>query len=228
MPVAPFVPLISTGIGALFGAHGSKTPASATTEAQGQALQAQAGVAGQASNLSKYLQQQASYTTPALGRAMGYYDTLLRGNRAAMQQATAGAAGQISDTAKGAAMNLERMGVTGGQKVQAMADLARQSQGQLGQLSVGVQPGAAQALAGIGQTGLNTSAQALQGLSTAGNIYSSLIGGQRGLEQQQYGRQQQFGSMLGQMVGQGLNIASNMWSNRDGGDQRVTPYQMGF
>lgn len=208
MPVAPFVPLISTGIGALFGAKGSDTPSQATTQAQGQTIGQAQGAAGDVSNLSKYLQTQGRMTAPALGRAMGYYETLLNGNRSAMNQAVAPESGRITDASKGAAMNLERMGVTGGQKQQAQADLARQTGGQLGQLTLGMRSQAAGALSDIGKTGLGLSGQALQGFGRAGDIYTNILRGQGQLENQQYGRQQDVGRSIGSLIGPAVDAFS--------------------
>lgn len=209
MPVAPFVPLIASGVGALFGSKSSSTPNAATTGAMGQTLQSGMNTAGNVSGLSKYLATQGQMAAPAFGRAMSYYQTLLGGNRAAMQQAVAPAAGQITDAAKGQQMNLERMGIVGGARDQARAEIARQAGGQLGGLTVGVQAGAADQLGRMGQAGLGMVSQGVQGLGTAGNIYSQLLSRQSGVNQMTYNRQQQQGSSLAGLIMPVLNTFAN-------------------
>lgn len=180
-----------------------------TTPAQSASLSATSQTAGQQSQLAGYLQKQGMMTAPALGQAQSYYSTLLNGNRAAMQQAVSPEANAIADTTKGAQMNLERMGVTGGQKIQAMADLNRQAAGQQGQLTVGVRPAAAQQLTQIGQIGLGAQTGALSGLSGAASTYSNLLGQSTNIANTQYQRNQQMGQMVGGLVSTGLQTYAN-------------------
>lgn len=215
MPVAPFVPLISSGIGALFG--GSKSDQPNMTPQQQQAYSGATGAAGQMTGLSKMLQQQGALGAPAYGQAINYYQTLLQGNRGAMQAAVAPAANQIADNYKGSQMNLERLGIQGGQKLQAEAELNRQKAGQLGQLTVGLQPMAAQALGNLGVQGANMIGQAGNLQGQAGNIYAGLLGQQTQMANTQYNRNQDFGSSLSKIVGQGLGGALDWWKSRGGG-----------
>jgi len=218
MPVAPFAPVIASGIGALFGSRdsGPKAAGGQSLSADQTALmQSQTRSADQATSLSKYLQKQAQYSAPAFGRAMGYYSTLLNGNRGAMQQAVAPEAAGITDAAKGATMNLERLGVTGGQKVQAQADLARQTGGQLGQLTVGLRPQAANALGNMGAQGMGFAGQALQGLTGAGSIYANALKQTTDIANTQYDRNKQTGASLAGLIMPTLNA----WASFRKGDQ---------
>ncbi len=228
MPVAPFAPLIGSGLGMLFGGKKSDQP---QMTPQQQATYGQAMQTGKdMSSMSKYLMQQSKMGAPAYGKAVDYYSTLLGGDRAKMQQAVAPAAGQISDTYRGAQANLERMGIRGGGRDQAMAELNRQQAGQLGQLTVGMQPMAAQQLGQLGQQGMGFAAQGLQGLSSAGNLYSSLLGQQTRMADTQYDRNKEFGGSLGSLITSGLKGATEWWANRgDGGNSsgpwRGVPYR---
>lgn len=89
---------------------------------------------------------------PAMRSAISYYDALLRGDRAKQMQAIAGPTAQITDLYRGAESNLQRSGVRGGVKDLAQAELGRTRASEIGQLTAGVQPMAASALASLGST----------------------------------------------------------------------------
>lgn len=89
---------------------------------------------------------------PAMRSAISYYDTLLRGDRASQAQALAGPMAGITDLYRGAEANMQRTGVRGGVKDLMTAQLGRDRTNQIGQLTAGVQPMAASALASLGSS----------------------------------------------------------------------------
>ena len=184
-------PLVIKGIGAgasllggwLSGRHAKKAAAQRSPEE----MQALAGAQGAATGLGTLGQQGFQQGTAAFGQGLGnlgqagnYWQTLLGGNRAAMAQATAGPRGAITDQYRGAERGLERSGVRGGVRDLAMAELSRDRAGKIAGLTTGVQPGAAQQLAGIGgdigQLGLGMAGLGAQATGGAGSLWSHLLG----------------------------------------------------
>lgn len=104
---------------------------------------------------------------PAMRSAISYYDTLLRGDRASQAQALAGPVAGITDLYRGTEANLQRSGVRGGVKDLATAELGRDRANQIGQLTAGVQPQAASALAAMGSSATGQ-AQGATGGAAAG------------------------------------------------------------
>lgn len=128
--------------------------------------------------------------TEMLGTAGNYWDTLLRGSRAAMSQATAGPRAALTEQYRGAERGLERSGLRGAVKDLASANLSRDRAGQIAGLTTGVQPMAAQGLAGIGGElgglGLSQLGQGLGATEAGANIWQRLLGA--GFENRKYGR----------------------------------------
>lgn len=173
MPAIPFIlPVAKTAAPFVVGGLMSKksqgdalkrSPEEAAAVAGGQ------GAAGMAMSGGKSLMQsgQAAQAGP-----MNYYQTLLRGNRAAMTQAVAPSIAQATDVFRGAERGYDRAGLRGAARDVATADLGRARASHIASLTTGVQPAAAAALAAMGEGQIQQGA-GLYG--TAGNIYSNLL-----------------------------------------------------
>lgn len=118
-----------------------------------------------------------------LQQPLNYWQRLLGGNRPQMAQATAGARGAITDIYRGAERGLEKSGVRGAARDVQKGELNRQRASQIAGLTTGVQPMAAQQVAGIGGEQLGTGAPML---GQAGDIYTNLLG--QGAQRTQYAR----------------------------------------
>lgn len=229
--VAPFVPLISAGVGALGGIFGGKKAQASAEKGSPQMQAAQTGATGAATTLGSQgstlfntgtgLIKQGTST---LSQPSNYFSALLSGNRALQSQAIAAPRAAITDTYAGAARSLEESGVRGAARDQAKADLSKQRAGQIGSLITGVQPGAASALTGIGgtQIGAGTSVAGTGTSATAGsgNIFSNLLGINQ--NQAQFATQQgnQFGSNFGSFL---FDILNGMGKGKGGGGGRGMP-----
>jgi hypothetical protein len=147
---------------------------------------------------------------PATQNALNYYTTLLRGNRAAMQMATAGPAAQLTDTYRGAERGLERAGVRGGEAATARAELNRDRANSIAQLTTGQQGNAAAALGQLGGEATQTGVRAVEGASIG---YGNLAG-QAGDRANQYTQNERsdWGG-VGRSIGEILKI----WNQRRGG-----------
>jgi hypothetical protein len=231
--VVPFIPLIAQGVGLAGGAIAGKkaTKAAMTrspeemralTGAQGAAdasMGAGKDVLGQSKDL---LGKAGSLTTQGkqwLEQPANYYQTLLSGNRAAMQGAVAPATAQITGNYRGAAQGLS--GLRGASKDAATADLNRQRVSQIAGLSTGVQSGAAGALGALGQAGLNAASPlygagaSLAGtggqlMGQGGGIYANLLN--QGNANRQYGRQEggQTSAAIGNLAATAGNVLSGV------------------
>jgi hypothetical protein len=131
-----------------------------------------AGAQGAAGAAQQGGQQALTEGRDYLQKPAHYFETLLGGNRAAMAQAVAAPTAQISANYRGSERALNQAGVRGAARDVAVADLNRQRASQIAGLTTGVQPYAAEQLAGLGQ---NMMAQAPGLLGTSGNIYGNLL-----------------------------------------------------
>ena len=201
--IAPALPWIAKGAGVLGGALlGQQRQKAVTAGAQRRSPEEQAALAG-AGGAAGTLTGAGS-TLAALGQttqapATNYYSTLLRGNRAAQAQATAAPRAAISDVYAGAERGLERMGRA--PTTQARAELQREHARSLAGLVTGVQPQAAAALTGIGQSQIG---QGLAASQAGGSIYGDLLGqaAQNRQQGQQVGREA--GAATSQAIGEFL------------------------
>lgn len=152
-----------------------------------------------------------------LQQPTSYWQRLLGGNRPLMAQATAGARGGITDIYRGAERGLEKSGVRGASRDTAKAELNRQRASQIAGLTTGVQPFAAQQLAGIGG-GLLSEGTPM--LGEGGRLYSDLLG--QGTENRKYGRQEgeKFGSSAGGLI---FDIMSGTIGSGGGGGGKKSP-----
>jgi hypothetical protein len=187
-------PLIGQGAGIVGGIYAGKQAtksAMARSPEEQFALSGAQGLAGEGSAMARELMGQSR---PYMQQAGNYYSTLLRGNRAAMQQAIAGPTAQITDVYRGAERGLERSGVRGAARDVAAGDLARARASQIAGLTTGVQPAAAEALAKLG-TDYLSAVGPLYG--TSANLYSDLL--RQGALNRAYGREE--GEKTGAAIG---------------------------
>lgn len=209
--LAPAMPWIIQGGAALGGAlFGKKS----TGSAQQRSPEEQAALRGSQSAAGSLASTGSGLTAAGqatVGPAASYYQTLLRGSRPAMSVATAGPRAAITDVYRGAERGLERSGVQGAQRDVATADLNRQRASQISSLITGVQPAAADALTGIGQT---QTAQGLGATGAAGSIYGQLLG--QGAANRQYARGEGEKSGLG-IGGLLFDLISGMTKKGGGG-----------
>lgn len=143
------------------------------------------------------------------GPAAGYYGALLgRGGRTAMQAAVAPAASNVRETYEGLKRSIQP-GDRSGTAALQRSEADRESAGQISRLTAGVQPMAANALAGIGST---ATGQGLGALGTGGSVLGNLTTGlaqarlgaagqARGIGQDQSSANQQTGSSLMGILG---------------------------
>lgn len=179
----PALPWIGKGAAALAGGLLGKNREKAGMARSGEEQTALTGAQGTAGTLRGTGSSLIATGQETQQPATSYYDTLLRGNRGRMAQATAAPRAAITDVYRGAERSVERSGVQGAAKDVQMGELNRQRASQIAGLTTGVQPAAAEALTGIGQT------QTQQGapmLGQAGSIYSNLLG--QGAANREYGR----------------------------------------
>lgn len=165
--------------GALAGRQATKMAAQRSPEEQA-ALRGMTGVAGQASRLGNFFATQGQQY---LQQPANYFSTLLSGNRAAMNNAVAPAVAQITGNYRGATRALEHSGMRGAARDVATADLNRQRASQVAGLTTGVQPYAAEQLAGLGQ---NMMGLAPGMMGTAGTLYGGMLGA--GFRNREYSR----------------------------------------
>lgn len=109
---------------------------------------------------------------PMLAQAGDYYSRLLNGDRGQMSAATAAPRAEITDIYRGAASNLERSPIRGGERTLAMSTLNREKASKLAQLTTGVQPNAAAGLAQVGSTGAGLGAY---GKAASAGAYANLL-----------------------------------------------------
>lgn len=171
--LAPAVPWIVKGGAMLGGAlFGKKSQSSAMKRSPEEQMALQG-----AQQSSQLLTQQGmglmNQGSPLLGQAGDYWSTLLRGSRPAMAQATAGPRAQITDIYRGAERGLQRSGIQGAQRDQAQVELNRDRAGRIAGLTTGMQPMAADKLAGIGGQELALGSGLL---GQSGNIWGNLLG----------------------------------------------------
>lgn len=206
--VAPFIPLISTGVGLLGQKFmGGNKGASAAEQA------AMAGGARSADQLNQYGQQQQGFGQPLMNSAAGYYQKMLNGNRAELRGAIAPEIAGITETYRGAEKNLERSGVRGASRDVAQAELGRDRAGKIAGLLTGQRQGAAAALGEMGSKSVGNAAGAY---ANAGSIYSGLAGHANTQVQQS---NQQSGD-LGTAIGKGVADALKNYkpkANKGGG-----------
>jgi len=205
--MAPAMPWIVKGASLLGGFLGGRKAQSSAMQRSPEEAAALTGAQGAAGNLSNVgasalaggtnLLQTGQSTVAA---PTSYYQTLLRGNRAAQSQAVAAPRAAISDIYSGAQRSLEQSGVRGAARDVASGELSRERAGKMAGLVTGVQPAAAEALTrtGLEQSGqgINLTGQAGSAYGNAGSLYSRLLG--TGAQNRYYGREE------GEKAGQGI------------------------
>jgi hypothetical protein len=200
--IAVAAPYIASGVGALSGYLSSRKAGKRSEEEQvalGGAQQAAGGLARTGTNL--------------LGATQGprdYWSTLLRGDRGAMQQATAAPRAAITDVYRGAERGLDRSGIRGAQRDVALGDLIRERASKIAGLTTGVQGEAAQNLFQFGQLGAPL-------LGQAGSIWAGLLG--QGAANRMYADEEK--AKAGRASGQYLFDLASGISNAYGGRNKT-------
>jgi hypothetical protein len=168
------------------------------------------GAQGAAGTLGKTGSELVNESKPYLSNAGQYYQTLLRGDRGAMQAAVAPYAAQVTDVYRGANRALEQSGVRGAARDVQRGELNRQRASQIAGLTTGMQPQAAGALGALGTTQLQAGTPLL---GQAGNIYGGLLG--QGYTNRNYARGE--GEKTGKAIGQfTYDIADAVGRGRNG------------
>jgi hypothetical protein len=197
------VPIVTGGIG-IYSAIKNSRAAGRQSKLMEQAQQQGMGTFGDVRRQGRGLFEQGM---PATQNALNYYSTLLRGNRAAMQLATAGPRAQLTDTYRGAEQGLKRMGVRGGERQTALAELSRDRANAIAQLTTGQQSEAAR---GLGLMGLSLTGQGVGAQLGAGEGFGN-IARQSGEQATEYGK----GARADwQGVGKSLKELADWWNNR--------------
>lgn len=200
MPVVPFIPLIAQGAGAVGAGIAAKKAQSSAQKRSPEEEAALKGATGAAGTALQQGTELSKLSLPYLKQAGGYYSTLLGGNRAAMSQAVAAPRAALTDVYRGAERNLERSNVQGAARDVGMAQLARDRAGKVAGLTTGVQPYAADALAGLGE---RFAGAGLAGADVGGRIYGNLLG--EGFRNRTYARRE--GEDAGETWGKFLHDA---------------------
>lgn len=181
--LAPAVPWIIKGGAMLGGSLFAKHAQNSAMKRSGEEATAIGGMQNAAGDLTKAGNSLFAQGQPYQQQAGDYYSTLLRGNRSQMAMATAAPRAAITDIYRGAESNLERSGVRGANREVASAELGRDRASKIAGLTTGVQPGAAAALAGMGNT---MTGQGIAAMHGAGSIWDNLLG--EGFRNRVYGR----------------------------------------
>jgi hypothetical protein len=192
--LAPALPWIAKGAGILGGALFGKKQQQQAQKRSPEEAAALTGAQGAAGTLGATGAGLTAAGQATQAPATGYYGKLLGGNRALQSQAVAAPSAAVRDVYSGAERNLERSGVRGAARDVASAELGRERAGKIAGLVTGVQPAAAEALTGIGQT---QTQQGIGAAGQAGSIYSGLLG--QGAQRTEYARGE--GEKAGKGVG---------------------------
>lgn len=183
--LAPALPWLGKGAALLGGYLGGKKAQSSAMQRSPEELQALAGAQSAGAGLQQSGTQLTQAGMPAANQALGYYQTLLGGNRAQMGLATAAPRSAITEGYRGAERSLEHSGIRGAAGDLAKAELNRDRAGKVAGLTAGVQPMAAAAMADLGT---NLISQGGSRQASAGSLYQSLLG--QGANNRMYARQE--------------------------------------
>lgn len=211
--VAPFIPLISTGVGMAYDAFKNRGSGSAKDAEKA----AMAGGMNSAGNLNQFAQQQAGFGQPLQASAAGYYQKLLNGDRASLRGAIAPEVAGITETYRGAEKNLERSGVRGAQRDVAKAEIGRDRAGKIAGLLTGQRAAAAGSLGEMGNTAVGNASTAY---GNAGSIYSAMSGHAGA----QVARNDANSGAMGAALGKGVADALKNWKPKaKGGGGSTAP-----
>jgi hypothetical protein len=166
-------PLIAQGAGVAIGGYVGKKAQQSAAQRSPEEQAALAGAQRSADQAGQLGGQLAQRGLNYQEKPAQYFQSLLGGNRAAMSQAVAAPTAQLTGTYRGATRALDQAGVRGAARDQAVGDLNRDRASKIASLTTGVQPYAAEQLAGMGR---DTLGQAPGLIGTAGNIYGGLLG----------------------------------------------------
>lgn len=181
------IPLITTGVQALFGALGNR---------KGKAEKANEANVAQQSALAKemagFARSQASMANPAMTKAMQYYSNLVSGGRGAMDAALAPERGQIAEAARGAQMGMDAKMAPGPQRDAALAELQRQKFGQMAMLPLQARGNAVDKLGGMGQNLMQNSSNMM---GASADVMSGLSRGYQSMADAERQRRQSWSQM---------------------------------
>jgi hypothetical protein len=218
MPAAAIPALISAGGtigGALIGNRTAKSTAKAASQRSPEELRILNQAMDSAGGLQRDGAALAGQAMPGLHRALGYYGTLLNGNRSEMQQATAPEAGRINSLYRGYARNLQRRGINGGEARTALAESERERVGNLAGLVGGARGNAAQMM---GTLGTNILGQGNAMRAQGGGMYANLLNNSSYNRQQGFEQGQKTGaSTASSIAGLATGIARDVSASRSGG-----------
>lgn len=184
------------GAGSIASGIGGKKAANAANKT----AQAQLGLQQKQFGLT---QQQTGLGDASLAPAGNYWNALLQGGQAA-QQAVGPYASMLGQQAEGARNSIQALSPRGGEANLALAQNYNSLAGNVGRLTAGMQPLAAQSLQQLGQTYLGSGAA----LNPTASISAAL---------QNYGNQQQLAASGAQGFGGTLYNALNKLQNNGGG-----------
>jgi hypothetical protein len=178
-------PIIAQGAGIVGGIYAGKAMTKSAAQRSPEELAALANSNKAAAGMNDAGNEMLSESRPYMRKAGGYYSTLLGGNRAAMQQATAAPRAMLQEQLRGQEGKLATSGIRGAARDVIGGQMSRDNAGKVAGLTTGVQPYAAEQLAKLG-----TDQAQLAGpmLANAGNIYSNLLG--KGFENRKYSREE--------------------------------------
>lgn len=165
-------PLIGQGVGLAGGIYASRWAQNAAQQRSPEELASLGGAMGAAGDLRGTGQSILNESRPYIAQPASYYQTLLRGNRAAMANATSAPRADINATYRGAQSNIARAGLRGAARDVQAGQLNRDRATSVAKLTTGVQPYAADALGKLGTQQQGIGVQAGIG---AGNIYANLL-----------------------------------------------------
>jgi len=220
-----WIPLVAAGIGAL-----GSWLASRKSAEEKRALSAQSTQANNLSNLSRLLQgyakKQYALAEPAYTKALGYYSGLAGGSTAGIGQILAPDLASLSASYAGGEKGIERMGLRGGERDMARANLNQARTASIGSMFSNARRGAMEQLASLGAggvsgvTGLGTAA--IGGYGSAGNLFSSLLSNAYNQKKDLYGSLEKFGISLAEilapyMSGSGKKNGSSSGATLGGG-----------
>jgi len=177
----PAAMLGSSIIGGIASNKAAKNASKLSPSEQGALNEQTSGAAQQRTQASELY----SKFMPYYQQAAGYYGTLLGGNRAALGQQMMPERQGINDAYAGAQTRLDRSGVQGGVRDQAIANMNREKAGRYATLLGSARSGAAGSLASMSSGAVNAGQSGLAGaMNTQGQI------SQTGLYNRAYGNQQ--------------------------------------
>lgn len=217
MPAVPALVMAGGAIGgSLLGNKTAKDVAAGTPQQQA-LMTSQTKLADQTASQG---QQEFSTAMPAIKNTLGYYQTLLNGNRSARMAAISPEAQDTGAAYGGADTAIKSGPLRGGERDQALAANATARSGAIARLVTGVRPGAAAAISGTAGNLLGTAGGSN---ATAGSIYGNLSGTAGQQQQRGLNAGQQTSGNFGALLANLLNQYKGGGSSSSGGPAGLLP-----